>query len=160
MTTAPVRYLAGDVTRDQADLLVNTVNTVGVMGKGVALAFKSRWPTIMGPYLAACRNGRLRPGGCIVLPLPDGTGRRWAALATKAHWRHPSTYDWIATGLAHLRTEARRLNVRSIALPPPGCGNGGLDWTRVHPLVLEHLAEFDLRIYAAAPGGDRMLATA
>lgn len=143
-----VQYRPGkNIVDDDADLLVNTVNTVAIMGRGVALAFKMRWPRIMVPYRDACISGTLRAGGCAIFPLPDG--RRWAALATKAHWRDPSQYDWIRTGLAALATQARAAGVSSVAIPPPGCGNGGLDWRRVEPLVLAALADFDLRIYAA-----------
>ena len=140
----------GDVTQDDADILVNTVNAVGVMGKGVALAFRQRWPTIMAPYVAACRSGQLRAGGCLLLPLPDG--RLWAALATKAHWRDPSQMAWVEQGLSRLADLAAQAGARSIAIPPPGCGNGGLDWMRVEPLVLAALSGFDLRIYAATQG--------
>ena len=137
----------GDVTEDNAAILVNTVNIVGVMGKGVALAFRQRWPAIMTPYVAACRSGHLRAGGCLLFPLPDG--RLWAALATKAHWRDPSQMTWIAHGLSQLAELAAEAGARSIAIPPPGCGNGGLDWRRVEPLVLAALGGFDLRIYAS-----------
>jgi O-acetyl-ADP-ribose deacetylase (regulator of RNase III) len=150
---AGVRYCSGDITADDADLLVNTVNCVGVMGKGVALAFKSRWPSIMAPYQTACRNRDLRPGGCGLFDLPDG--RRWAGLATKDHWRDGSQLAWIQSGLQELARQARAAGVRSIALPPPGCGNGGLDWRVVEPLVLDALAGFDLRIYARPSAGAR-----
>lgn len=139
-----------DVTRDDADILINTVNTVGVMGKGVALAFKNRWPEIMAPYREACRSGALRPGGCLLFPLPDG--RRWAALATKADWRAPSRYEWVESGLEEL---ARLAATSSVAIPPPGCGNGGLDWTRVGPLVIDKLGHLDLRIYGEDPRGPK-----
>jgi len=149
----------GDVTRSRAQLLVNTVNVVGVMGAGVALAFKKAWPAIMPPYKEACRDKTLRPGGCLLFPLPDGpngTGRLWAALATKEHWLNPSKLTWIDTGLAELARLATAAGVRTIALPPPGCGHGKLKWTQVHPLVLKHLGDFDLEIYAEqlapAPG--------
>lgn len=146
----PVRYLPGhNIVADDAELLVNTVNTVAIMGRGVALAFKTRWPAIMTPYRDACLSGQLRAGGCILFPLPDGRGRHWAALATKAHWRNPSRYDWIRTGLAALADQARAAGVRSIAIPPPGCGNGGLNWHQVEPMVLTALDGFDLRVYAA-----------
>jgi O-acetyl-ADP-ribose deacetylase (regulator of RNase III) len=149
----------GDITTDEADILVNTVNCVSVMGKGVALAFKRRWPTIMPAYVEACRDGSLMPGGCVLFDLPDRPPRRphrrWAALATKAHWRAPSAYPWIDSGLRTLATLARADGARSIALPPPGCGNGGLDWAKVEPKVLDYLSGFELHIYAATtiPGG-------
>lgn len=148
-----VTYRSGDVTTDDADLLVNTVNCVGVMGKGVALAFKNRWPSIMPEYQASCRSKALRPGGCQLYPLPDR--RLWAGLATKDHWRAPSQLAWVRDGLRVLAEQARAAGVRSIAIPPPGCGNGGLSWAEVEPLVLEALEGFDLRIYAAPSNGGR-----
>ena len=155
---------AGNITDDSADILVNTVNEVGVAGKGVALAFRNRWPAIMRPYKAACASGRLRAGGCLLFPLPGpedailplfGAPRQrfWAALATKSNWRDPSRIGWIETGLAELARLARDAGARSVAIPPPGCGNGGLDWKTVEPLVLDALRGFDLRIYAAGNGG-------
>lgn len=144
----PPRYLPGvDITQSLAPLLVNTVNTVGVMGAGVAQAFRLRWPGIIPDYLAACRSGALQPGGCLLLPLPDG--RHWAALATKQHWRDPSQEGWVESGLAELARLAGAARIGHIALPPPGCGHGGLDWRRVEPMVLAALAGFALDIHAA-----------
>lgn len=148
-----VRYLTGDITANDADLLVNTVNCVNVMGKGVALAFKQRFPSILTAYAAACRSKLLVPGGCLLLPLPDG--RQWAALATKNHWRDPSQQRWVASALRELAEQARAAGIKSIAIPPPGCSNGGLNWTTIEPLVLDALRDFDLRIYAAPSGNDR-----
>jgi len=135
-----VRYLPGlNITASDADIITNTVNTVGVMGKGVALDFKTTYgDAVMKPYLAAIRDGRLKPGRCILLPLPDG--RQWAALATKEHWRFPSQLAWIQSGVAQLAELARKAGAKRVALPPPGCGNGGLDWRVVEPIVL---AAFD-----------------
>ncbi|QAY80310.1 macro domain-containing protein [Sphingosinicella sp. BN140058] len=141
-----VRYCSGNIVDDGADLLVNTNNVVSVAGAGVALAFKKRFPEIMPDYVGACRSRRLKPGGCLLFPLPDG--RRWAALATKDHWRDPSQLSWVESGLRELATLARAAGIRSIALPAPGCGNGGLDFRTVEPLVLDILSGFDLRIYA------------
>lgn len=152
-----VTYHSGNIVNDTADILVNTVNTVnavGVMGKGVALAFKNPFPTIMPAYLADCRNGTLIAGGCLLYPLPfaPSLSRLWAALATKAHWRNPSHVAWIASGLTSLAALASDAGARSIAIPPPGCGNGGLDWRAIEPLVLDILSDFDLRIYARPSG--------
>ena len=142
-------YLPGrDITQSTCDVLVNTVNTRGVMGKGVAKAFRDAFPHIVREYLIVCRNGALRPGGCPLFALKGA--QRWAALATKDDWRDPSQYAWIASGLSELALAARRARARSIALPPPGCGNGGLDWAKVEPMVLHALADFDLEIYAAS----------
>lgn len=147
-STAGVTYCVGDITRDPADLLVNTVNCVGVMGAGVALAFKTRWPSVMAPYKAACASKQLQPGQCMLFDLPDG--RLWAGLATKDHWRNPSRMDWIRTGLNQLAALAAQRGVRRIAIPAPGCGLGGLSWADVRPLVLDSLKDFELHIYAPA----------
>ena len=147
-----VQYKQGDITSDVADILVNTVNCVGVAGKGVALAFKEQWPSIMPVYRAACRRKEILPGGCLLFPLPvgiDGRRRYWAALATKDHWEDDSRYEWIESGLAELTKVARMVGARTIAIPPLGYGNGHLDWVKVHPMVLHALSEFDLRIYGS-----------
>jgi O-acetyl-ADP-ribose deacetylase (regulator of RNase III) len=148
-----VTYHSGNIVHDTADIIVNTVNTVGVMGKGVALAFRIAFPDIMQPYLADCRTNTLTAGSCLLYPLPIAqpvvaSTQLWAALATKAHWRDASRIEWITSGLASLATLAADAGARSIAIPPPGCGNGGLDWHAVEPLVLDILSGFDLRIYA------------
>lgn len=150
VSTSDVRYLTGDITADDADVLVNTVNCVNVMGKGVALAFKKRFLSILTPYAAACRSKLLVPGGCLLLPLPDG--RQWAAFATKNHWRDPSQQHWVSSALRELARQAQAAGIKSIAIPPPGCSNGGLDWSAIEPLVLDALRDFDLRIYAAPSG--------
>ncbi|WP_162986854.1 macro domain-containing protein [Sphingomonas paeninsulae] len=153
-----VTYHRGNIVHDTADILFNTVNTVGVMGKGVALAFKTAFPAIMPAYLADCRSRALTAGSCLLYPLPIGRAsvespsspvRLWAALATKAHWRDASRIGWIGSGLTALADLAAEAGARSIAIPPPGCGNGGLDWHAVEPLVLDILLDFDLRIYAS-----------
>lgn len=144
-----------DITRSTADCLVNTVNRVSVMGRGVALAFKNAFPEIMQPYQSACRRGVIRPGTTTLFPLQHVAGRQvyWAAMATKDHWRDPSKLEWIEPALRDLATAAAAAGVRSIAIPPPGCGNGGLDWTVVEPMVLRELAAFDLEIYARPSAG-------
>lgn len=145
-------YLPGrDITRSTADCLVNTVNCVSIMGRGVALAFKNAFPAIMQPYQSACRRGAIRPGTTKLFPLREIGGRQvyWAAMATKDNWRDPSQLAWIEPALNELAAAAKAAGVRSIAIPPPGCGNGGLDWRVVEPIVLRVLADFDLEIYAA-----------
>lgn len=148
---ADVIFLPGkNIVHSNADCLVNTVNCVGVMGKGVALAFKTTFPQIMGPYQSACRTGKILPGTANLYPLRVKNGRltHWAAFASKNHWRNPSEYEWIKTALANLALNAKAAGVHSIALPPVGCGNGGLNWDLVKPMVLESLSEFNLEIYA------------
>jgi len=150
----PVTYMRGNITKNESDLLVNTVNCVGVMGKGVALDFKKAFPKIDIDYRAACLEGRLYPGSCLLFPLPSDPfhPRFWAAFATKNHWTLPSRYEWISTGLVMLRQQVQKhKSIRSIAIPPLGCGNGGLDWARVHPMIISALSDFDLTIYADPP---------
>ena len=149
-------YLPGhDITRSAAQCLVNTVNCVSVMGAGVALAFKKAFPAIMQPYQSACRRRVIRPGTTVLFPLHEAGGRSvyWAAMATKDHWRDPSKLEWIEPALRDLATAAKAAGIRSIAIPPPGCGNGGLNWATVEPMVLRELAEFDLEIYARPSAG-------
>lgn len=143
-----------DVARSDAEILVNTVNTVGVMGKGVALAMKNAFPEIMEPYERACASGRLRPGTFSVTKLEDG--RRVVNLATKEHWRDPSKLEWVGSALVYLSVWLQREKPASVALPPPGCGNGGLDWARVHAMAERYLAPaleagVDIRILGERP---------
>jgi predicted NAD-dependent protein-ADP-ribosyltransferase YbiA (DUF1768 family)/O-acetyl-ADP-ribose deacetylase (regulator of RNase III) len=161
-----VRHRPGsDVSRLRADVIVNTVNANlskaskdgsrqegnPVMGAGVAKAFKERYgEAILRPYAAAIRDGSLRAGGVQMLRMPDG--QVVANLATKQDWRDPSKMEWIESGLKALADEMRRGGHESIALPPPGCGHGGLDWKDVEPLVLKHLKDFDVTITAAPSG--------
>lgn len=165
---ADLTYVSGSIVDDSAEVLVNTVNCRlspsgrGVMGKGVALAFRERFPTIMRDYEQAIRSGEMRPGRALLFDLPDG--RKWAALGTKDDWRDPSRMEWIEDGLKDLGNQLRAGGFRSVAIPPPGCGNGGLDWKKVEPLVHKHLEGVAVKLYArpsgamqgqAMPGPDR-----
>lgn len=151
-----VSYASGDIVDDRAEVLVNTVNSQlsefgnPVMGKGVALAFKNRFPSIMNDYGAAIRSGELRPGRALLFDLPDG--RKWAALATKDHFRDQSQMEWVDAGLKELGEKLRAAGISSVALPPPGCGNGGLNWKEVEPLVHKHLAGISVSLYAKPSG--------
>lgn len=132
-----------DIRTDQAQLLVNTVNTVGVMGAGVAKAVRLRYPDIMPPYQAACRHEdprrRLEPGTLHLYAAPDG--RLVVNMATKRDWRDPSEYDWVGAGLVYLNRLLceKRTDIKSVLLPPPGCGHGGLDWRSVNRMVRTYL---------------------
>lgn len=135
-----------DLTASAAELLVNNVNCVGVMGAGLARSFARRWPGIVAPYAQDCREGRVQPGKCYIYTLPDG--RLWAALTTKNHWRDLSRLEWVRRGLEDLAVLAAALPVRTIAIAPPGCGLGGLPWASVEPILLAALAGFDITIQA------------
>lgn len=140
-----ISYNSGaDISTDQSDLLVNTVNTVGVMGAGVAKAVRLRYPAIMEPYRAACTypnpDSRLTPGTLHLYKTPDD--RLVVNMATKKDWRDPSEYAWVGAGLVYLNRFLceKRPDIRSVLLPPPGCGHGGLDWDRVNRMVRTYLA--------------------
>src|SRR5580698_5577411 len=137
-----LREAAGNLLDARADALVNTVNTVGVMGKGIALQFKQAFPENFRVYEAACRRGEVRIGQMFVVE----TGlleqpRLIINFPTKRHWRSHSRLDDIRSGLADLRQILVDRQVRSVALPPLGCGNGGLDWQDVRPLIDSALSD-------------------
>ena len=136
-----------------AEALVNTVNTVGVMGKGIALQFKQAFPHNFNVYKHACDNGQLTSGK--ILAVKDRElllGERLIInFPTKSHWRSPSTYEYIESGLIALVAYLRENPVKSMAMPALGCGNGGLDWYKVRPMIEQHLSALDLAIWVYEP---------
>lgn len=130
---------------------MNTVNTVGVMGKGIALLFKQRFPENFRAYSEACSKGEVRVGRMFVTPGPELEGPRWIInFPTKKHWRQPTRIEWVRDGLATLVDFIREKGVRSIAIPALGCGNGGLRWSDVRPLIEEafsDLPEVDVVVF-------------
>ena len=147
-----LRYTHGNLLEAGTEALVNTVNTVGISGKGIALMFKETYPENFRAYAAACKAGQLAPGGLFVTERHDMLGPRLIAnFATKQHWRSPSRLEWIRHGLAALREEIAHRGIRSIAIPPLGAGNGGLDWHDVKPLIAEALADLDCEIVVYEP---------
>lgn len=147
-----IRYTHGNLLEAGTEALVNTVNTVGVSGKGIALMFKESYPANFKAYQAASKSGCLSPGGLFITERHDMLGPHFIVnFATKNHWRHPSRLEWIRLGLASLRDEIRRLGIRSIAIPPLGAGNGGLDWSDVRSLIAESLADVDCEVLVYEP---------
>lgn len=145
----------GSLLDAPADALVNTVNTVGVMGKGLALQFKQAYPGNFRAYQAACRNGEVRLGRMLVYePGVPGQPRYLVNFPTKGHWRDRSHLGGIRAGLADLRRVILDRGITSIAVPPLGCGNGGLDWRDVRPLIDEALADLPgVRVLVYPPQG-------
>jgi O-acetyl-ADP-ribose deacetylase (regulator of RNase III) len=135
------------------DAVVNTVNTAGVMGKGIALMFKERFPENFKAYAAASKAGEIVTGRMFVTPSNELQGPRWIVnFPTKRHWRHPSRLEWIEQGLDDLRNVIRDKAIESIALPPLGCGNGGLEWQEVKALIESKLDDVaGLKVYAFEP---------
>ncbi len=132
----------GNLLTADADALVNTVNTVGVMGKGIALQFKRAYPENFSAYEKACRTGRVRLGRVFVYPTGQ-LARPYYILnfPTKGHWRAKSRLEDIESGLQDLRRIISDLEIKSIAVPPLGCGNGGLPWPSVRGLIRDALED-------------------
>jgi O-acetyl-ADP-ribose deacetylase (regulator of RNase III) len=131
-----MKFLQGNLLDAPVEALVNTVNTVGVMGKGIALMFKEAFPENFRAYEDACEHKEVKIGRMFVTESRTFSGPRWIInFPTKKHWRQPSKLDWITEGLGDLRKVIQENAIRSIALPPLGAGNGGLDWSEVRPEV-------------------------
>lgn len=139
-----IEFTTGNLLEAKTEALVNTVNTVGVMGKGIALMFKDRFPENYQAYEAACEDQRVEVGRMFVTAGPALTGPKWIVnFPTKKHWRNPSKLEWIRDGLRDLRNIIEDLKIKSIALPPLGSGNGGLEWKIVKLEIEEALSDLD-----------------
>ncbi|MFB8438081.1 macro domain-containing protein [Streptomyces niveus] len=131
--------------------LVNTVNTVGVMGKGIALSFKKKFPDMYVDYAERCRSGKMRLGE----PYPFAVQSHLVInFPTKAHWRSVSKLDDIIAGLEFLEGNYRKWGIKSIAVPPLGCGNGQLEWSVVGPTLVQHLERLDIPVELYTPFGE------
>lgn len=127
-----IKFTSGNLLEAEAEALVNTVNEVGVMGKGIALMFRDAFPANTAAYQEAAKAGQVKVGRVFVTHHAGLMGPRWIInFPTKKHWRHPSKLEWIQEGLADLVCVVRKLGIRSIALPPLGSGAGGLEWSHV-----------------------------
>jgi O-acetyl-ADP-ribose deacetylase (regulator of RNase III) len=148
-----ITFTTGNLLESDAEALVNTVNTVGVMGKGIALMFKEAFPENFKAYQAACKRGEIEVGRIFVTERVDLVGPKWIInFPTKKHWRNPSQLKWIQQGLEDLKRFIVEKRVRSIALPPLGSGNGGLDWSRVRSEIEAMLADLtDVTVFVYEP---------
>ena len=150
-----IEYKTGDILQEEAEALVNTVNCVGVMGRGIALQFKRAFPENFKAYAARCRRNAMQPGRVFVFE----TGRLTAPhyiinFPTKRHWRGKSRMEDIESGLASLALEIRSRGIRSVAIPPLGSGLGGLHWPEVRVRIEGSLREFKgVKIIIFEPGG-------
>lgn len=153
---------SGNLLLAQVDALVNTVNTVGVAGKGIALQFRQAFPENYRMYERAAKKGEVKPGRMFVTPTGYIQPPYYIInFPTKRHWRNASRIDDIEAGLRDLVRAIGDYNISSIAVPPLGCGNGGLPWDDVRPLILRHLeplTSVDVLLYApsGAPSPDEM----
>lgn len=146
----------GDLFDSDAEALVNTVNTVGVMGKGIALQFKENFPENYRLYREACKNNTLEIGKLLITKesIPSGESKTIINFPTKKHWRYPSEYSYIEKGLVSLREEIISRKLHSVALPPLGSHNGGLDWSRVKRMIERILGDLNCEIFLYEPSNE------
>ena len=139
-----IKYIEGDIFSSPAQVIVNTVNTVGVMGKGIALEFKNRYPNMFETYKKMCEKHQLTIGKLALVYEPD----HWNLLfPTKQNWRYPSKLEYIESGLVKFRQTYMEKGISSIAFPKLGCGNGELKWDDVKELMEKHLKSLPIDIY-------------
>ncbi|QIN80505.1 Appr-1-p processing protein [Rubrobacter marinus] len=149
-----IEYRRDNLLEADAEALVNTVNTVGVMGKGIALQFKKKFKENFKAYERAYKRGEVEIGKMFTFPMNRLTNPRYIInFPTKQHWREKSRLEYVREGLDDLLREIKRLDISSVAIPPLGCGNGGLDWeTEVRPLIQEAFAHAPgVRAYVYEP---------
>lgn len=139
-----ITFTSGDILRADAEAIVNTVNCVGAMGRGIALQFKKAWPENFKAYAAACKQKEVKPGNMFITETGQLTNPKYIInFPTKRHWRDGSKIDDVGLGLDALVQEIRVKNIKSIAIPPLGCGLGGLDWTEVRQLIEAKLGDLN-----------------
>lgn len=139
-----IHFTKGNLLAAKVEALVNTVNTVGVMGKGIALMFKEAFPENYRRYEEACKVGEVQVGQMFVVERHELFGPKWIVnFPTKKHWRHPTKISWVIEGLQELRQFVNEKNIKSIAIPPLGCGNGGLDWGDVKKEIQKALGDLE-----------------
>lgn len=148
-----IQYLVGNLLESKAEALVNTVNTVGVMGKGIALQFKNQFPNNYKLYAKACKENEVQTGKLFVTE--ESTlleGRKIIVnFPTKTDWRKPSEYEYVERGLVQLAKLIQEKNIQSIAVPPLGAGNGGLDWNKVKLIIEQHLSGLNCEVQLYEP---------
>lgn len=148
-----IRDAKGDLLEQRVDAIVNTVNTVGVMGKGIALQFKRKWPANAKAYEIACERREVVPGKMFIFDNGGLVEPKFIInFPTKRHWRQPSRLEDIDAGLIDLVEQIKKLNITSIAIPPLGCGNGGLAWNVVQPRIIAAFKTLpNVEVYLFAP---------
>lgn len=150
-----IEEATGNLLQTDAEALVNTVNCIGFMGKGIALQFKQAWPENFDRYAKACHAGEVRPGRMFIFDTGRMVNPKYIInFPTKRHWRGNSRIEDIESGLKALIEDVRRLKIHSIAVPPLGCGNGGLDWEDVGPMIVRAFSELpEVKVLLFSPKG-------
>ncbi len=149
-----ISFKVGDILKSQTDAIVNTVNTKGVMGKGIALAFKKAYPKNFKIYEKACKEGEVEIGKMLITETGELFPKYIINFPSKKHWRNPSKYEFIEKGLEDLIRVINEYNVQSISIPPLGSGNGRLDWMKVKDILTTYLKDIanDIEIVIFEPG--------
>lgn len=142
-----IEYVRGDLLKSSAQVLVNTVNTVGIMGAGIALQFKEQYPEMFQKYQTLCKKKLLDVGKLYLWKSTDTSSKEILLFPTKNHWLNLSELHWIEAGLQKFVENYERLNIKSIAFPKLGCGNGGLSWHDVKPVMEKYLEPLPIKIY-------------
>lgn len=141
----PVTIYGGNMFDSNAQTLVCTVNTVGAMGAGVAKVFKEKWPDMFQAYKRACRDDYFRKRSTWLFKVSDDL--QILCMVTKYHWRFPSKPEWVESSLREIAVRYKEYGITSMAMPPPGCGNGGLLWwEEVWPMMEEQLDDLPIPI--------------
>lgn len=148
-----IKYITGNILESNAQALVNTVNTVGVMGKGIALQFKKAYPNNYKAYIEACKREEIVIGKLFVTRDTNlNSGEKIIInFPTKKDWRKPSEYSYIEEGLRDLINVIKEYHIISIAIPPLGSGNGGLEWEKVKKLIEKRISHLDIDIFVYEP---------
>jgi O-acetyl-ADP-ribose deacetylase (regulator of RNase III) len=151
-TTSMIEFQTGDILKSNSEALVNTVNCVGVMGRGIALQFKSAYPQNYEEYKRACDHNEVVPGKMLIHETGTLTNPRYIInFPTKRHWKGKSRIEDIDKGLDALVADIKRYKIESISIPPLGSGLGGLPWEDVRSLILEKLRGVDVRVVIYEP---------
>ncbi|MFV0178651.1 macro domain-containing protein [Empedobacter falsenii] len=148
-----IKYVTGNILDSDAQALVNTVNTDGVMGKGIALQFKKAFPNNYKEYKVACKEGKIDIGKSFIFEdINTYSGKKIIInFPTKKSWRKPSEYSYIENGLSDLINIINQYNIKSIAIPPLGAGNGGLEWSVVKNIIEKKLSDLNIDIFVYEP---------
>jgi O-acetyl-ADP-ribose deacetylase (regulator of RNase III) len=148
-----IKYIEGDIFESKAEALINTVNTVGVMGKGIALQFKKAFPNNYKSYVEACKKNEIQIGKVFIVKDSNlQIGAKYIInFPTKKHWRNSSEYHYIESGLDDLIRVLKEYKIKSVAIPPLGAGNGGLEWEKVKIIIEHKLKSLDVEINIFEP---------
>jgi O-acetyl-ADP-ribose deacetylase (regulator of RNase III) len=149
-----IHRVRGTIIRSDAQTLTNTVNCVGVMGKGIAQKFKRTYPEMFRDYENRCFDKLVRPGEPYVYDVSPA--RKILNFPTKDHWRGKSRIEWIEGGLQIVVQEWEKWGVKSLAVPPLGCGHGGLEWADVEPLIVSYLSRLPIEVQLYVPEDERL----